>query len=98
MTEVTGIGWRGWLTRVLLLVLLASLIGAVLLYTRYQRFLEETITVPADGLLYEFRSGASLSRLARDLAAEIMGISAADAGHVTGENARRLFAVSGKEG
>jgi hypothetical protein len=27
MTEDTGIGWRGWLTRALLLVLLASLIG-----------------------------------------------------------------------
>ena len=68
MTEDTGIGWRGWLTRVLLLVLLASSIGAALLYTRYQRFLEQTISVSADGLLYEFRSGASLSGLARDLA------------------------------
>mgnify|MGYP001814338084 CR=1 FL=1 len=68
MAEVSRSGKRRWLATGLLLVLLALLVVAAVLYSRYQRFQQQPVDVPAEGLLYEFRSGASLSRLAHDLA------------------------------
>ena len=69
MTETERISLRRWLAGGLLLVLLVALLAAALLYSNYQRFRQQPINVPGDGLLYEFRSGATLSRLAHDLAA-----------------------------
>ena len=68
MAEDTRSGKRRWLAAGLLLVLLALLVVTAVLYSRYQRFQQQPVDVPAEGLLYEFRSGASLSRLAHDLA------------------------------
>jgi UPF0755 protein len=61
-------GRRNWLAGGLLLVLVALLVVLALLYSSYQRFQQQHLNVPAEGLLYEFRSGASLSRLAHELA------------------------------
>ncbi len=68
MTEAAVSGRRSWLAAGLLLTLLALLVVLALLYSRYQRFQEQPLDVPAEGLLYEFRSGTSLSRLAHELA------------------------------
>jgi UPF0755 protein len=68
MTEAAGSGWRNWLWGGLLVILLALLAGFAVFYSSYQHFQQQQLNVPADGLLYEFSSGASLSRLAHDLA------------------------------
>ena len=68
MTETESTSLRRWLAGGLLLVLVAALLAAALLYSNYQRFRQQPINVPGDSLLYEFRSGATLSRLAHDLA------------------------------
>ena len=68
MTEVAGSGRRNWLAGGLLLVLVTLLVLVALLYSNYQRFQQQHLNVPSEGLLYEFRSGASLSRLAHELA------------------------------
>ena len=68
MTESGSTPLRRWLAGGLLLALLAALLAAALLYSNYQRFRQQPLNVPGDGLLYEFSSGATLSRLAHDLA------------------------------